>query len=152
MPESLRTRLFRLAINLVPAYAGSGGRVRYIASDWRELHVEVPLTLRTRNYVGTIYGGSMFGATDPFFMIMLMKNLGPAYEVWDKAASIRFRKPGLATLSACFIITEADLASIRQDLKSAPKTERTFRIALKDAEGNVHAEIERLVHIREKRS
>ena len=37
---------------------------------WSEVHVTIPLSLRTRNYVGTIFGGSMFSGTDPLFMLM----------------------------------------------------------------------------------
>lgn len=55
MSESLRTRLWRTAFNPFPAYRGTGARVTYIASDWREARVKLPLSWRTRNYVGTIY-------------------------------------------------------------------------------------------------
>src|SRR5437763_12581448 len=106
MPESFRTRLLRWKINLFPAYRGSGARVTYIASDFREVRVRLPLSWRTRNVVGTIFGGSMYGAVDPVYMIMLMRLLGRDFIVWDKAAGIRFRKPGRATLYATFKIGE----------------------------------------------
>ena len=92
-----------------------------VASDWREVRVELPLSVRTRNYVGTIFGGSMFGAVDPFYMIMLMKNLGPGYLVWDKAASIEFLKPGRSTLRATFRLDEAELEAIRGPLAAGPQ-------------------------------
>ena len=94
MPETWRTRLSRWGFNWFPAYRGTGGRVAYIAGDWSEVHVHVPLSWRTRNYVGPIFGGSMYGAIDPVYMLMLIKILGPEYVVWDKAATIRFRRPG----------------------------------------------------------
>jgi len=31
--------------------------------------------------------------TDAFYMLMFMSNLGRDYIVWDKAATIRYRKP-----------------------------------------------------------
>jgi hypothetical protein len=40
-----------------------------------------------------LYGGSLYSMTDPFYMPMLISNLGSDYVVWDKAAHIRFRKP-----------------------------------------------------------
>src|SRR5512146_275198 len=116
MPESLRTRVERHAFNLFPAYRGTGGRVRYIAADWREGRVEIPLSWRTRNYVGTIFGGSLYGAVDPIHMLMLIRNLGRGYQVWDKAAAIRFRRPGRGTLSARFLLEEAELGAIREAL------------------------------------
>lgn len=94
MAESLRTRLWRWGFNCFPAYRGTGGRVTYIAADWREVRIKLPLNWRTRNYVGTTFGGSLYGAVDPFYMIMLIKLLGPDYIVRDKAAAILFRKPG----------------------------------------------------------
>ena len=81
MPESFNTRLRRWKFNLFPAYRGSGGRVTYIADDFREVRIKLPLSLRTRNAVGTIYGGSMYGAVDPIYMIMLMRLLGRGYEL-----------------------------------------------------------------------
>lgn len=146
--ESNETRLLRWRFNFFPCYFGTGGRVLYIAADLREVHIELPLTFRTHNYVRTIFGGSMFGATDPFFMIMLIKSLGSDYTVWDKAASIRFRKPGKSTLFARFVITGNILDEIRRELESQPKLDRVFHVELLDAAGVVHAEVERVVNIR----
>ena len=89
MPESFATKIDRLKFNFFPAYRGTGARVVYIADDYREIRVKIPLSRRTKNYVGTIYGGSMYGGIDPIYMLMLIKNLGRNYIVWDKAAAIR---------------------------------------------------------------
>ena len=152
MPESLRTRLTRIAYTwLFPAYRGTGGKITYLADDFREVRVEIPLSRRTRNYVGTIFGGSMYGAVDPICMVVLIKALGPGYVVWDKAATIRFRKPGRTTLHARFAVDQAELDAIRGALTDAVATERTYTIQLVDAEGVVHAEVEKLIHIRRKR-
>lgn len=137
----------RWGFNLWPCYRGTGGRVTHIAADWREVRVRLPLSWRTRNYVGTIFGGSLYGAVDPFFMIMLMKNLGPGFVVWDKAASIRFRRPGLRTLQATFRLDEAELAEIRRLLQTEPKVDRTYTVALVDPDGVLHAEIQKVIHI-----
>ena len=137
----------RWGFNFWPCYRGTGARVTYIASDWREVRVRLPLSWRTRNYVGTIFGGSLYAAVDPFFMIMLMKNLGPDYVVWDKAATIRFRKPGRGSLSASFRLDEAEVADIHHLLRDQPKVDRTYTVQLVDAAGVVHAEIEKVIHI-----
>jgi hypothetical protein len=148
MPESLRTRLLRTGFNLFPAYRGTGARITYIADDLREIRVRLPLGLRTRNYVGTIFGGSMFGAVDPIYMVMLIRVLGPGYVVWDKSSSIRFRRPGRSTLFARCVLGDQVLDSIRADLRDSRATERTFHIELVDREGVVHAEVEKTIHIR----
>jgi len=152
MPESLRTRLLRTYYTwLFPAYRGTGGKITYLADDFREVRVEVPLSRRTRNYVGTIFGGSMYGTVDPICMVVLIKTLGPGYVVWDKAATIRFRKPGRTTLHARFSVDDAELEAIRGALADSIATERTYTIQLVDAQGVLHAEVEKLIHIRKKR-
>lgn len=145
--ESIRTRLFRWAFNLWPCFRGTGARVAFIAADWSEVRVRLPLSWRTRNYVGTIFGGSLYAGVDPFYMLMLMHRLGPDYTVWDKAASIRFRKPGRSTLSAAFRVDEAEVAEIRRLLQDQPKVDRTYAVELVDREGVVHAEVQKMIHI-----
>ncbi len=148
MPESLRTKLERWGFNLFPAFRGTGARITYIADDHREVRIKLPLTWRTRNYVGTIFGGSMYGAIDGIHIVMLMKNLGSAYQVWDKAASIRFRKPGRTTLYAHVNLAPEELDVIRAALQTDTSVDRTYQVELADRDGTVHAEIEKIVHIR----
>lgn len=146
--ESWRTRVTRWGFNWFPAYRGTGGRIEYIAADWREVRLRVPLSWRTRNYVGTIFGGSMYGAVDPIYMIMLIKLLGPGYVVWDKSASIRFRRPGRGTLRASFRIDEAELEEIRSTVLRDGKSERRYRIDLTGDDGEVIASCEKVLSIK----
>jgi hypothetical protein len=150
MPESWRTRLTRWAFNFFPAWRGTGARMTYIASDWRELRVRLPLNWRTRNYVGTTFGGSLYGAADPWYMIMLIQNLGPTYTVWDKAATIRFQKPGRSTLYARFLLEQAELDEIRRLLETEHSVDRRYVVELVDAEGTVHATVEKTIYVRKK--
>ena len=147
MRSSWQSRLARWRFNVFPAYWGTGARVTYIASDWQEIRIKLPLSWRTRNYVGTIYGGSLYGAVDPFYMLMLMRCLGPQYIVWDKAAAIRFRRPGRSTLEAEFLISPQIVDSIRVELAQTPKVDRVFTVELRSRDGTVHAIIEKTVHI-----
>lgn len=148
MAESWRTRLTRWRFNWFPAYRGTGAWVTYIARDWREVRIRLPLNIQTYNYVGTIFGGSMYAAVDPFYMIMLIRNLGKGYVVWDKAASIRFKKPGRSTLYARFTLDEAELDAIGAALEQARSIDRVYRVELTDAQGVVCAEIEKVIYIR----
>lgn len=148
MPESFKSRRLRWMFNIFPAYRGSGARVTYIASDFREVRIRLPLSWRSRNYVGTIFGGSMYAAVDPMYMIMLIHCLGPDYVVWDKAASIRFRKPGRATLFARFQLDDAELDAIRSATATGDAIDRTYNVDLSDAEGVVHASVEKVIYIR----
>jgi acyl-coenzyme A thioesterase PaaI-like protein len=153
-PVSLRDRILasprtaRIAFNAWPCIRGTGARVEHIAPDWSELRVRLPLKLRTRNYVGTIFGGSMYGAVDPFLMLMLIKRLGPGYVVWDKAATIRFRRPGTRTLSVTFHVTDAELEEIRREVDEAGGTlDRTWTIELVDPDGAVCASVDKVLYV-----
>ena len=150
MRESWRTRLTRWGFNWFPAYRGTGARIVFIANDWTEMRVRLPLNWRTRNYVGTIFGGSMYGAVDPVYMIMLIHLLGPGYVVWDKAATIRFRKPGREALTATFRVTEEELSAIRAEVERNGRAERTYTFKLVNAAGEVHASCEKLLSIKPK--
>ncbi|MBX3245057.1 MAG: DUF4442 domain-containing protein [Acidobacteria bacterium] len=151
MAENLSSKSFRWAFNLFPAYRGTGGRVIYIADDWKEVRVKLPLNWRTRNYVGTIYGGSIYGAIDPIYMLMLMKILGKDYVVWDKAANIRFKKPGRYPLYAEFLLTDDEIEEIKSIAEKERSVDRLYNIELKDKEGVVHAEIQKTLYIAKKR-
>lgn len=145
-----RARMVRLGFNLHPAFRGTGGRVVHVARDLRHIRICLPLNWKTRNIVGSIYGGSLFAITDGAHPMMLMAALGDAYIVWDKAASIRYRKPGYTTLYADFLLPEEEISAIRGALAEYPELERTYTVELKDRDGTVHTVVERTVYIAEK--
>lgn len=145
--ESRRSRFFRFALNVWPCIRGGGARVERIAGDFRYLRVRLPLNWRTRNRVGTIFGGSMYSATDPYFMLMLMEVLGKGYVVWDKAASIRFRRPGKETLYVEFELPEERVQEVRSKVEESGEADFVWRVELKDRAGMVHAEIDKTVYV-----
>jgi acyl-coenzyme A thioesterase PaaI-like protein len=144
------SRTLRRAINFWPPFLGAGIRVKRIAPDMKAVDVEMKLRWWNANYVGTHFGGSLFAMTDAFYMLMLMANLGPDYIVWDKAASIRYRKPGRSTVRVEFRLSDAQLADIREKLLTLPKYEPTFAVDVKDEQGTVIAEVEKVLYVRKK--
>lgn len=143
-----RPGAFRRLLNAWPCWRGTGARVTYIAADWSELRVRIPLNWRTRNYVGTTFGGSLYAACDPHFMFLLLHQLGPEYVVWDKAASIRFRRPGKGTLTATFRLPDGELDEIKRLLEHEAKLDRTYTVDVVDGDGVVHATVEKVVNVR----
>jgi len=136
-------------VNIWPPLAAAGIHVRW-STDMKSADVEMKLHPWNRNFVGTHYGGSLYSMTDPFYMLMLISNLGNEYVVWDKAAHIRFRKPGKGKVRAEFRLTDAQLDDIREQLKTLPKYEPTFVVEVKDESGDVVAEVQKVLHIRKK--
>jgi acyl-coenzyme A thioesterase PaaI-like protein len=142
----------RWGLNCYPAYRGTGARITYIAGDWREVRVRLPLSWRTRNYVGTIFGGSIYAAVDPFPMLMLIKVLGPDYIVWDKAASIEFQRPGRSVLYATIELDEEETESIKSELTRQPSTDRVYQLDLQDEDGTICASVQKTIYIRRRES
>lgn len=149
MKKALKRHL-RILLNIWPPFLGAGIRVKRLQPDWKEIDVEMKLHRWNTNYVGTHYGGSLYSMTDPFFMLMLIENLGPDYIVWDKSASIRFKKPGRGTVSASFRLADPQIDEIRYSLKTEEKIERMFLVEVKDESGMTVAEVQKLVHIKRK--
>jgi len=150
MSESIKTRFWRYGLNFFPAFRGTGAKITYISQDFREVKLKLPLNWRTKNYVGTIFGGSMFASTDPLYLVMLIQVLGPSYIVWDKASAIRYKKPGRTTLYAKAVLEDAEIEFIRNELTCKPKIDRIYQIDLVDVNDVVHASIEKKLHIRKK--
>src|SRR5271167_2688214 len=146
------SRALRRWVNLWPPLLGMGIRVRHIAPDMRSVDVEMNLRFWNANYVGTHFGRSLFAMTDPFYMLMLMANLGRDYIVWDKAATIRYKKPGRGTVRAEFRLTDDQIDDIREKLKTLPKYEPVFQVNVKDEAGVLIAEVEKAIHVKKKES
>ena len=143
--------MVRIGFNLHPAFRGTGGRVIHVADDLSHIRIRLPLSWRTKNIVGSLYGGSLFAVTDGVHPMMLMAALGDGVIVWDKAASIRYKKPGFSTLYADFSLSAAEVVEIRQGLDVHSELDRTFLVELKDEHGVVHTIVERTVYIAHKK-
>ena len=150
LPRPWGARLVRMGFNLHPAFRSTGGRVVHVAPDLCHIRVRLPLTWKTKNIVGSLYGGSLFAITDGAHPAMLMAALGEDYIIWDKAASIRYRKPGYTTLYADFVLDDAEVAEIRRLLDENHELDRTYTVELKDKHGTVHTVVERTVYIADK--
>jgi hypothetical protein len=87
---------------------------------------------------------------DPIYMVMLIQILGPAYVVWDKGATIQFKRPGRSTVHACFILDAPEIDAIKAELTDRSAIERNYQADLVDADGVIHASIMKTLHMRRK--
>lgn len=138
--------LLRL-LSVWPPYLGAGIRVRP-SEDLRTYEVRMKLHWWNRNYVNTHFGGSLYSMCDPYFMLILIEALGHGYIVWDKAATIRFRRPGKGTVRATFHIPQERIDEIRAAADRGEKVEPVFQVNILDEQGEVVAEVEKLLYIR----
>jgi hypothetical protein len=133
-----------------PPFLGAGIRVKNFNKEYTLITVQMKIYFWNKNYVGTHFGGSLYSMTDPFYMLMLLHALGREYIVWDKSASIRYKKPARGTVYAQFQITDEQIKNIKTNLNEAPKTESEFMVEIKDEVGEVIAEVKKILHISKK--
>ncbi len=137
-------------LNYWPPFLGAGIRVDSMSADFFEVKVSMKLKFWNRNYVNTHYGGSLYSMTDPFYMLMLIQILGPDYIIWDKSASIRFKKPGKGTVKAVFKLTPDQIESYKNELLDKDKIEPKLLVTIVDENNDVVAVVEKLLYIKKK--
>jgi len=143
-----RRLLFRSLLAVYPPLLGAGIRVKRFGADPHRTEVRLGLHFWNRNFVGTQFGGSLYAMCDPFYMLMLIQLLGPGYVVWDKAATIRFRRPGRGPVTARFEISPHRVAEIRAAADAGEKVEPVFSARVLDERGELVAEVEKVLHVR----
>jgi len=141
-------RMFRVGLNLWPPFRGAGIRVTRVSENYREIDVELRFRLLKRNYFGTQFGGSMFAMTDPFFALMMLRNLGAGYVVWDKSGGIDYRRPGRGDVFARFVLPAAAIARAKRATAGGDKHEPVFRVRIEDRDGQTVAEATKTLYIR----
>lgn len=142
--------LFQHLMGYWPPFIGTGIVVDKISPDFRYVEVSMKLHWYNRNYVGTHFGGSMYAMTDPFYMLILLKNLGRDYIVWDKAGFIEFKKPGRGTLKAVFQFTEQEIQEVRQQADMHGKFIFDKPVDLTDEAGDIVATVVKTLYVRKK--
>ena len=136
--------------NIWPPFLGSGISIHILSPDLRKIEVKLKLRFWNKNFFGTQYGGSLFSMTDAIYSVMLIENLGSEYVVWDKAATIRYLKPGRTDVQALFEINEAILTEIKTELKTKGKMDWHKPVQIYDLNKTLIAEVDKVLYIRRK--
>lgn len=134
-------------MNYYPPYLGAGIQVDDYDADFRYIRVKMELKWWNQNYVGTQFGGSLYSMCDPFYMLMVMKNLGSGYEVWDKSAEIDFLKPGRGTVYADFELDEEDLETIQNNVSRNGVSKPVFTVDVTGENGQKVAKVRKELHV-----
>ncbi|WP_052417588.1 DUF4442 domain-containing protein [Cellvibrio mixtus] len=144
----MKAALFKAMVNLWPPLFFSGIKVTYLATDYKETRVTLKLRWYNQNYVRTQYGGSLMSMTDPWYMLMIMNNLGRDYFVWDKHAEIDYISPGKTHVHAQFTLTDEILGEIRAKTANGEKYVPEFLVEIKDDNNQLVARVKRRVYIK----
>lgn len=137
-------------MSFYPPYLGAGVKVRVIDPEKMIIEVSMPLKVTNKNYVGTHFGGSLYSMADPFFMLILMNKIGKEYLVWDKKASINFKKPGKGTVRARFEVTDEKVSEIKEAVAKHGKWEPEFTVDIKNEDDQVVASVHKTLWVKKK--
>ena len=144
-PDALRTR-----INQYGPYVGAGVEVTHIAADASEVRVRMRLDDSNRNLVGTHFGGSLYAMVDPHLMILLMRQLGPEYTVWDRSATIDFVAPGRGLVSAVVRLPASEVEPVREATRDGAPAYPEWSIDITNEAGDVVATVRKTLYVRRK--
>lgn len=133
-----------------PPFWGAGIRVSNSNADCTSIKVQMKMRFWNKNYVGTHFGGSLYSMTDPFYMLMLLNLLGKDYIVWDKSATIRYKRPAKGTVYAQFDLSPEQIDLIKLEIEKTPKFQTEFLVKITNEEGQVVAEVTKVIHISKK--
>ncbi|HEX5306919.1 MAG TPA: DUF4442 domain-containing protein [Dyella sp.] len=144
----MRPSTFRRLLTLWPPFLCNSIRVLQISNDWSEARVVLRLRPWNRNYVRTQFGGNLFAMTDPFWMLLVMHQLGSDYLVWDKAGTIDFVAPGREDVYAHFRLEPAVVEELRTAAAGGGKVLRWFETDVTTASGDVIARVRKQIYVR----
>ena len=144
----MRATTFRRLLNLWPPFLINAIRVQSLSDDYTEANVVLRLRPWNRNYVRSQFGGNLFAMVDPFWMLLVMHQLGNDYYVWDKAGAIDFVAPGYEDVHAHFKLEPTVVEELRAAAAGGKKVLRWFETEVTTASGKVIAVVRKQVHVR----
>ncbi|MBO1516860.1 DUF4442 domain-containing protein [Psychrobacter halodurans] len=144
----LTPHLLKLRINTYAPYVGAGIKIEHISLDQGLCVVSMGLNSLNKNIVGTQFGGSLYSMVDPFYMLMLMHQLGSHYVVWDKSSHIDFVAPGHSKVTARMKIPSAEIITIQELAKDGGAVFRDYSVDIVDEQQKVVATVTKTLYIR----
>ncbi|WP_350292443.1 DUF4442 domain-containing protein [uncultured Croceitalea sp.] len=146
-----RDKLFKYGFNLSPMYRRSTAKISSVSKDLYKITIKLPISYKNKNYVNSIFGGSMFSAIDPIPMVQLINILGDDYVVWDKSAEIFFKRPARENLFADFEFTSVEVNDIKSRVAQHNEIEIIRVTKLTDkSRDKVFCEVHKTIYIADK--
>lgn len=144
----LTPHLLKLRLNTYAPYIGAGIKIDHISLDQGLCVVSMGLTPLNKNIVGTQFGGSLYSMVDPFYMLMLMHQLGSNYVVWDKSSHIDFIAPGNSRVTARMKIPSTEVITIQELAKDGEAVFRQYKVDIVDDQQKLIATVTKTLYIR----
>ena len=111
-----KAKIFKYGFNYSPMYRRSTAKITSVSNDLLHIKIKIPISYKNKNYVGSIFGGSMFSAVDPIPMVQLINILDNQYIVWDKSAEIFFKIPAKENIYSEFMYSKTEIEDIKKQV------------------------------------
>lgn len=144
-------RTLKWAMRLYPPFFFQRIWVQRFHKDFTGVDVKISKSLLNRNYNDSIFGGTIYAASDPFYALLfdqLSRRMGFKTRVWLKSSSIQFLKPGRTTLYFTINLSEADINDAMDTLRQSGKFIRTFPLEIRDKNGELCASVQNEIYVR----
>ncbi len=141
----------RVLMNLYPPFLVNRVVVKYVSQDFRTVKVKIVKSIFNRNLQGSIFGGTIFSAADPFVALMywqIFNQQNIFCEAWLKSAKIDYLKPAKTSLYLNFEIAQTDIEEARKNLVKNNKHECTHIVEMKDSSGVLCATMETTISLK----
>lgn len=149
--RAVNHRIFKFFMNLYPPLLVNRARIKYVAQDYSELIVILKKSIINRNMAGTIFGGSIFSAADPFHAVMYWQIFAKRYNmnvrVWLKSAEISYKRPSETDLTYQFIISDEDVEKAKKNLDEKGRYFVTHTVDAKNKKNEVCAVVNLTTYI-----
>jgi len=143
-------QIYKYGFNWSSIYRRSTGKIIKVSKDLHVVKIKIPISYKNRNYVGSIFGGSLFSATDPIYMIQLINILGKDYVVWDKAATINYKRPARENVYTEFIFSKKEIENIKELVATKKEIDIVKNLNIVTKNGVVISELEKKIYIANK--
>jgi acyl-coenzyme A thioesterase PaaI-like protein len=131
-------------LEMYPPFLFMGAKVVSVASDYRKLHVRIPLRWYFKNMHGSMFGGFIAAISDPLPALLCSK-IFPGLQVWTKKMSVEFLKPARTGLDLYLQLPETSIDTIAKDLQAFGRSEHEFSFDLTDARRRIVASVKNTV-------
>ncbi len=115
------------------------------------VHVKISKSFLNTNYNNSIFGGTIFSASDPFYALLfdqILKRKGFKVRVWLKSANIQYLKPSRTNLYFNIVLTEEDIIEAEHALNTVGKFVKAFPLEILNSKGEVCASVQNEVYLR----
>lgn len=141
--KKISPRNAKILLNLYPPFIFNRIKIQSISKDFTEVKVKIKKSIWNKNMAGTIFGGTLFSAADPFIAVMYWQIFSIRFNkkiiVWLKSAEIVYKKPADTDMFLYFKIDEEEILLAKKDLEEKGKHVSEYFVDLKNKQDEVCA-------------